>query len=89
MGWKPRLVDGRARVIRYKLYPATYTQHGKKYMGFSQQLNLCLAYLKENLVSLFERKHTTNIIFEFDVRFNVLLDVRFNARVGCRVGFPV
>jgi hypothetical protein len=39
-----------------KLYPATYTQHGKKYMGFSQQLNLTLAYLKENLVSLFERK---------------------------------
>ena len=21
------------QVIRYKLYPATYTQHGKKYMG--------------------------------------------------------
>jgi hypothetical protein len=29
-----------------KLYPATYTQHGKKYMGFSQQLNLSLACLK-------------------------------------------
>ncbi len=55
----------------------SYTQHGKKYMRFSQQLNLTLACLKENLVSLFERKHTTNIIFEFDTR------------VGCRVGCPV
>jgi hypothetical protein len=42
---------GRARVIRYKLYATSYTlqsytQHGKKYTGFSQQLNLSLACLK-------------------------------------------
>ena len=40
--WNP----GRARVIHYKLYTTSCTQHGKKYMRFSQQLNLTLACLK-------------------------------------------